>query len=476
VSFRFRNFTLAALLTGGALVSLHLTSNAQDTGSPIDKIFDDTRVLVGNAAIPAEQLTNTPIGETYCNIKPGRSIFFYDCVTYGCGKKDLPDLDFKTIFGLAAKSAPANSDVLFNGWYQAVKSNDAAMDGTIGNIEEIQKQNFQLLAIANRMDMAEYHKQDGVWTGAEIHFAYGPRVHSQFTLILEFELTDPNAPKPGIAADKFKKMAQSWSDLSLDSVSDADYPSKLKETLAKYGLPLSDNSENWISRVRIRTNHNLQGSLWHFTQMRLDPGAGKFAPEELNNQIRAKLSASDESKLWGAAEAALMSSKPFEVQGGKDGFIETHGMDYTPSVPSILGTPAKYCSSKTERTRNILAMQRCTGCHTVESRTQFNHIANRDSGENSKLSGFLIGEEGDLHPPLLDLYTAKKSKVWQSEIKYKAYTGAMCDTPTTDDDSPTVVRKFHDIARRTLFLAGVLNDAFINTTPASQKWSSHSIE
>ena len=43
--------------------------------------------------------------------------------------------------------------------------------------------------------------------------------------------------------------------------------------------------------------------------------------------------------------------------------------------------------------RHEFAKATCNGCHTIETSTSFVHIANRDPGEESKLSDFLTGAD-----------------------------------------------------------------------------------
>src|SRR5262249_43937438 len=326
------------------------------------------------------------------------------------------------------------------------------MDDTIAQIAAVANQDFQLLAVANRMDMALF--EDGYWTGAEIHFAYGPKPKGDgavsFTAILEFELAEDLAK--GIPRAHFKDMADGWRGLS--RLSDAEYTAELRKTLITCGLPLA-GSNSWIKRVKLRTNHKLDDSNWFFTQMVLAPNGGKFMPAKLDDQIIEPISAG----LWKGAETSMQSGpKQYNVP---EEYVAPAGLRYD-NMAEPLSTPKSVCGAS-EQTRNVLALQRCTGCHTTaETHTKFTHIANRVSGKNAVLSDFLVGyrkvpgTEPNLKPDLINLYIPNDKVVLKVDVNYKTYVGGS-DCTTLDDHPRKTTVWFHDIARRTLFLSAVLN-------------------
>ena len=73
----------------------------------------------------------------------------------------------------------------------------------------------------------------------------------------------------------------------------------------------------------------------------------------------------------------------------------------------------------------------------------FNHIPNRAAASSTQPSEFLVGPKGTLRPCLEDLYYPNLSVVSTVKINYQEGDGS----------TKQVTRYFHDIARRTLFLA-----------------------
>jgi hypothetical protein len=123
-------------------------------------------------------------------------------------------------------------------------------------------------------------------------------------------------------------------------------------------------------------------------------------------------------------------------------------------------------------------LQQCPGCHTVETETKFAHIPNRGDSESSHLSTFLTGSDrGVLRPNLEDLYNGSNLKT--VNVKYDTYPAASGCMTAVISEVPAK-SKFHDIARRTLFLAGVIADGLPdsqnNPMPPAHKLSTQSVE
>ena len=138
------------------------------------------------------------------------------------------------------------------------------------------------------------------------------------------------------------------------------------------------------------------------------------------------------------------------------GLLEDSSVIYGSVQQEGMGMPPGLCYASTA-TRDVLALQQCTWCHTTESNTAFHHIKNRYPKGSSVPSGFLAGlhpsDGTTLHPRLSDLYYANPQVVWSTDpdFHYDTYPGAPCNTRVR----ASVTHRFHDIARQTLFLANI---------------------
>jgi hypothetical protein len=404
-------------------------------------------------------LDNSDIGKAYYSIRPARSVLIYDC-----GKTspwcNAPAFSFSTIFREAAKIAnPAQPDPagLALAWYISARGLDTTLVNVIPRFT-LATPTFQLLAIANRMDMA--HFEGGQWQGAEIHFIYGliptdPATAPRLTVIMEFKL-------PRFNRNEFQKLAATWSDLSKigDSEYATRYPNALANALRQTGFSPDEQSPSRFLSLNSRLNHIRTAGPWMLSQLVLDPASSNsaarraFAPDGLNDQIdRHKLDLPEYRNLWRSsptsAETGLLH---FPVPGV---LAAGPSMEYEKPT-SGLGPPSGVCDAPAAR--NILALQQCTWCHTTETNTRFTHIPNRLANEASTPSEFLIGpgtKGANIQPRLADLYYAKKEVVWRFDLKYKTFTGTPNCTTAAD---VTIPRAFHDVARRTLFLAAAQKD------------------
>jgi hypothetical protein len=137
----------------------------------------------------------------------------------------------------------------------------------------------------------------------------------------------------------------------------------------------------------------------------------------------------------------------------------------------FIATPVGLADSDFYRTRrNILVLQQCTGCHSDETGTAFQHIS-----ENGALSYFLLkgrnASPGDVGVgstilnwnPTLNQLTAAPDKpnsaTFPVTIHYCIPSKVLPSNPVLcDDDQKNVTenRLYHDLARRKLFMASLL--------------------
>jgi hypothetical protein len=473
---RYHSIVLAAAaLYGCSSHGSPHTPNPNKPADPILDIFVDNRSLkchpepaTGPDPAIVARLENSAIGRAYCAIHPERSVLAYDC---GSGSKwcGQAPFGFQTVFGEADKLANPNHpnpDGLASAWYASAKCLDKALGVPLPTFPTLDKAPFQLLAVANRMDLA--HLEGGNWVGAEIHFAYGlipdpGESLVQLMVILEFEL--PIFDRPC-----FKALAQTWA--SLSKAGRDQYAIQLVDALRASGLSLQAGRPTRVRRVRSRMNHELAGP-WLLSQLVLDPQSKdttahtKFAPAKLDDQISKDLAPDSWLNLclWRKVEAAVRAGQlGFPIP---DQLLEKPSLGYG-ILRQGMGTPPGVCNAS-EAVRNVLALQQCSWCHTTETKTQFAHLPNRLPQDSSVPSGFLVGKGNNLHPSLTDLYYGHENVVWPVTIPYTTYGGPpSCQTQAAN--LANAVRKFHDVARRTLFLAAVQVEADFHRarSPAEQ--------
>ncbi len=205
-------------------------------------------------------------------------------------------------------------------------------------------------------------------------------------------------------------------------------------------------------------------------QFDLKPGTA-FAAPELANQINADISDSDFLALWQSADKTISGgASEYSVP---DQWLQVQPETYT-QADDLLGTPPGLCGAN-GAVRNILALQQCTSCHTVETQTDFMHVRNRLTTASSALSAFLVGPANNSRPLLEDLYYAQNTVLAVDQC-YIGYPG---NSACTTGYRRPVHQSFHDLARRTLFLAAILNDAVPvkgGSPPHSASFSTQSIE
>jgi hypothetical protein len=419
-------------------------------------------------------LQNSEIGKAYNAIRPERSVLLYD----DCGKNAIwcgaAAFSFRSTFTEAAKIAnPSKPDpeALAVSWFAAASRQDDVLQGA--SFASLKDAPFQLLAITNRMDLA--HLDGNQWTGAEIHFVYGlipapgVGVPPSLTVILEFEL-------PEFDRATFQTLAKTWIELS--RVPDGQYAGQLLGALRSSGFS-PDQGATRLIRVRSRMNHMINGGEWRLSQLLIDPASSDaatrthFSPAKLNDQIH--LDVEQNSKLylglWQKVKTAVDSGVlEYKIP---DELLEESSVRYVPPTQG-LGTPPGVCDAS-QTARDVLALQQCTLCHTTESNTCFLHIPNRLRTRASVPSGFLIGQNPqsgmNLHPSLVDLYYGEQKVVWRVTLSYTTY-GGRADGPCETVVSKQVSRNFHDVARRTLFLAAVQTDSILhNARPLANQFS-----
>jgi hypothetical protein len=181
-----------------------------------------------------------------------------------------------------------------------------------------------------------------------------------------------------------------------------------------------------------------------------------FAPVKLDDQISENLSVAALVTLWKQAQFNITPATPvYHIPSGQ---LEEADVSYILNQQAGMGSPSGICNA-TGLTRNVLALQQCTWCHTSETGTSFTHLQNRAPDSPSLPSAFPVGPDQTdgttLHPSLLDLYYCNAKSVSSANVSYTTYTGGFSNSCMTSS-GVNETHRFHDVARRTLFLASLL--------------------
>jgi hypothetical protein len=402
----------------------------------------------------------------YNSVNPATALLLRACAS-GKGWCADPANQLNQVFARA--SAPGKAEANLHVWYEsgmaggAGKYENSALPGETAVLGA-----FQPLALVNRMDLAAWTRgtracpasggaTDGqVWHGAELRFVYGvgpPKgtaPPADYTMIVEFVL-------PDLCWGEFRDLAQAWQSGNVDQA-----------------LRLSKYTESREARIRVL----LRKANWEFYQWTFRDGL-LGGLEKLTDQLdRAAITGAKPEYLamWNPATAEW---KPLPGDPNTVRRIETP-VSLQPVVArfprSVQGLAIPSGITPNERVRNVIALQQCTLCHDVETQANFHHVRNRAAGADAELSKFLTGEQLDV--PLSEL-AGKVSRVCVNYCS-DAGNGVACPGSTPDSQKcaagkvASVTREFHDLARRRLFLAGVLESQPVYQPGAEAPIMAHS--
>ena len=407
------------------------------------------------------KLDQSAIGRAYYdNIDPERSILIHDCTLSVPSWCDAPAFSFQSMFRESAKIAKPQSlkpDELAADWYRKMCRQDIMISRAVLPFPTLGDAPFQLLAIANRMDLA---RMGNTRSGAEMHFVYGlkPIPHATVApdvfVILEFRL-------PDFTPTDFRELARTWA--TLKTSAGPNYVTDLARALGQAGFSADPNgtAPTRLLRVSSRFNHSVTGPTWNLSQLTLDPGSAdasvqsQFAEANLEDQLLPNAIQLPSYPALFAATPSLAAENTLFLPIGAE-LQAFSAITYTAN--DVVRPPDGVCDA--EANRSVLALQQCTFCHTTETGTDFRHITNRMPGAPSRLSTFLAGTGTTAKPKLSDLYYGT-GPVRKVTLNYKEFHHAADGNCTIADPKP-VVRRFHDIARRTLFLAAILTEPLPN--------------
>lgn len=433
------------LPVGGQNIEADLFSGRTVTGHPQVNDKPDSDRL--------HAFLGSPLARMYGEINPRRSLLLYDCKNGSIWCSDA-SWGFAQVFSNAVTNLKLGKpDDFAKAWY--LSANDAHLGGTLDKWggSSVKTAPFQLLAIVNRIDLGEW--RGGKWVGAELRFVYGRLPIDgnvvKFNLIIEFVL-------PSLDWIAFKKLAGLWKIQSDITLKDEEVAVALQTTIKSSGF---DRSQ----MVRIRTNEEAGGP-WQFGEWHLTPtttlSSGRLDRSDLIDELAeayvlpalGSVAYWDYLQLW--PDITNMPGNKRIYVAPK--FLSPDSRAYSADEQTMdkhaqtLGTPPNFCA--TETTRNVLGLQQCSGCHSVETGTQFAHIPNRATTEDSVPSKFLAGSGPD--PTLGDIYYGTK-QIFSQDVFYDTYKLPAYSPVCSQKIAKQTTRKFYDLGRRRLFLAAVLD-------------------
>lgn len=268
-------------------------------------------------------------------------------------------LDEQPVNGARVAARPALAGALLDGW---PRSADGALD--------LARSPLRLLAIVNRIDLAALH---GGHAG-EGRFVFGvvnPDGSSNpFTIILEYRLH-------AASESDLQEWAQAWHALGALPFPSERYNAALQAITDRFSAARSALSA-------LRSNEIMLDVPWELRSFALAPAADRFVPmaveltpalQFLGSQLLADfINANAGPVLAGAHQVPLqLEGRPFLAGSALNNF-------------QVWDAPAVAPAA-----RRAFALHTCSGCHGIETGTEFVHIAPREPGARAELSGFLLG-------------------------------------------------------------------------------------
>jgi hypothetical protein len=253
---------------------------------------------------------------------------------------------------------------------------------------------FRLSAIVNRIDLTKLDGNNLPLDAGEVRFVFSlynvltgkaPEhdLEIDFSFIFEYEQflssTDPHN-----RFTEWRELARDWHTLGMIAHGKS-YNLALQNLVQdKIKINAMPNKPNGSALNQLRTN-DAKGFLWKLREFHIEPHTGKLnvvpvaqtpdgtfiGTERLGNFINQN----EEAILTGSHTIPLsFKGEPF--QAGE----------------APVGIPFDAPNINNSEARHKLALNTCSGCHQHETPTFFQHVPTRQSGEETKLSGFLTGK------------------------------------------------------------------------------------
>lgn len=248
---------------------------------------------------------------------------------------------------------------------------------------------FRLLAIVNRLDLAEASFY-GAGSGGELRFVFGLVERQgaacvpsrEMTVILEYQVPPRLCPS-------LRTLAQRW--IALDTkvpgapAYNAELQSLTDEVTPAGAMP---GKPNGSAIAQVRTNEVRMGFPWEMREFTLQPSpvASLLKPATVKNTPDASFNRTPLLANWIEFHAGQPVPRQF---GGNDfvGSANRYGPGAFPANPPWNGNPL---SNPTKR--HAFSLNTCGGCHLSETGTRFTMVrADGPLNAEAKLSRFLTG-------------------------------------------------------------------------------------
>lgn len=304
------------------------------------------------------------------------------------------------------------SDQTINGW--TVPKRDVMIrrqlvddwprtDGTTTGPLDLARAPFALLAIVNRVDLADNLAYGaGGGSAGEVRFVFGPVrkgpracVPLRMTVIVELAIQ-----KTGCQA--LREWAQAWLDLGAFALPDAAYNAKLAAlTDEAFVAPngLGQVRTNEIDLTDLATNP--APVPWELREFRLaggalDEGAVAQTPGEPLNRQQIVADYVNGAAALIVLDRHLVPELHPAVGGTPFRGARALTFDATQTSPGTFWTGPTTASITDPEARHHFSLNTCNGCHGRETDTHFTHVNPlAPPGSSAQLSAFLTGEIDD---------------------------------------------------------------------------------
>ncbi len=248
---------------------------------------------------------------------------------------------------------------------------------------------FRLLAIVNRIDLAQRDINGNVLNAGEGRFVFGVLGPSgaslQFTVIFEYGL-------PATSEEELNQWILDWHNLSLNNFSNINpaYNDALLAVTDKFtSKNAAPSKPNGSALNQLRSNEIALSSPWELREFNLSPSTGDLA------QVTVK----ENPDFFTINNSTLL--RDFVNQNEQAIIDRTISIPDTFNGQPFLGGSAinfggsgaifRATGIVNNEARHQLSLNTCSGCHGGETGTSFLHIFPRSLGQESNLSGFLRG-------------------------------------------------------------------------------------
>jgi hypothetical protein len=277
-------------------------------------------------------------------------------------------LTTQTINAFAVQPRPAMDPVVLNPW---PRTPDGKLD--------LSRAPMRLLAIVNRLDLKDLeHGKAG--EGRMVYGVLDPFGNQmQFTVILEYLL-------PGSTEAEFRAWADMFHGLQAIPFPSEEYNAALQGITDKFsGRNALPSAPNGSALIDIRTNEIALSFVWELREFHISPTTGFMDPAPLFLTPDSSFNGSETlGRFVNANEPTILTETHavpalFEDAPFLSGAV-FNNIDFW-SAPNITNPEA----------RHKFSLNTCNGCHGRETNTGFLQIFPRNPGQQSELSGFLLG-------------------------------------------------------------------------------------